>query len=361
MAKKDNNNILYITLLLGGLLLLLIPFFIFDLNGSTTFFGHLGRFGLHILAFGAALVAGSLLSVAVTKASSSVITMKVVAVSASVVVGAAITYNTIQTTQKNTSISLADTSASVSTITPVESLDSTTNYSYDTNSVELTTTQVNPEIEKPLSENTETTVAVSSDNNTNTTEKKSPTSDPKITTTKTIVKDKITTPTSVVTTPNKTESRDQCNSFQVLQGSQLLDRKLGLSIYDPNKMIRFNNDCGCVLKDANMSVRRDGKILEQKLQSGNYVNWRGFKDINTGDKLEIEIKQANCKDTKGLAYLYSFPKPILTIIFISDHLEFEGADAKNSKTTKAKEPVKTAPEKIIQKDKVEEDANKFGN
>jgi hypothetical protein len=59
MANTKNNNLLYTVLVLIGLLLLLIPFFIFDIGSSVNGTGHLARFGFHILAFAAALLAGS--------------------------------------------------------------------------------------------------------------------------------------------------------------------------------------------------------------------------------------------------------------------------------------------------------------
>ena len=357
MDKK--NNLLYGILVFVGVLLLLIPFLVSDLNGATTFFGHLARFGWHVAAFVVAIVGGSLFSVAVTKvANSSIVTIKAITIASAVAVSAGVTYNAIQYTQEKNTVAVSDT-------TSLASNDSVM-------AIETTPSELNSSTSDTIS--TETISSVENSKNENisvTAETKQTAAKANVTVSNEPIKKESKAPATEKAKPTETTTKtstaksetlgEQCNSFQVLQGNQLLDRKLGLSIYDPNKMIRFNNDCGCVLKDANMSVRRDGKVLEQKLQSGNYVNWRGFKDINTGDKLEIEIKQANCKDSKGLGFLYSFPKPILTIIFISDHQEYPGADSKNTKTTKAKEPVKTTQEKVIQKDKVEEEANKFGN
>ena len=342
MANKDNNNLVYGILLVVGLLLLLIPFLLFDLSGPITLLGHLGRLGLHIAAFVTALVAGSLFSVAVTKSASvSIGTLKIAAVTTAVIIGTGITYNAINYTQKSNSIALSD-SIIIQNELSLVSIDSMIINS-DTSSNEGTISSIASDTNAIETQKTEPIQPAAKEKNTST------------------ISENNKTTTTVIATPSSEELIEQCNSFKVLQGTQLLDRKLGLSIYDPNKMIRFNNDCGCILKDAIMSVRRDGKVLEQKSQSGNYINWRGFKDINAGDKLEIEIKQANCKNKKGLGFLYTFPKAILTIIYISDHMQFEGADSKSGKTTKAKESVKEAPEKTIQKDKIEEDANKFGN
>jgi hypothetical protein len=330
MAEKKNNNVLYITLVCVGLLLLIIPFFIFAPQGTTTFFGHIGRFGLHMLAFGTALVAGALFSSVVTKAGSSVTTMKVAAIVTSVAIGSAVTYNLIQNTKpKISTVAIVSDSSSVAQ-------NNEKNITTDSSTIALVDSSITH------SDSATSSISYETTNSTASKETKS--------------KEKVNLPNQVDKTKNNTvdpkktnteELVEECKSFKVFLGSKPLDRKLGISIYDPTKMIQFKNDCGCLLKDASLSLTREGKIIEQKTQNGNYINWKLFRGISPDDKLEVEIKQANCNDSKGNKYLYSFPKPIMTIIYISDHTEYEGGDSKSN--------TKVAP-----KDKVEEESNKYG-
>jgi len=154
--------------------------------------------------------------------------------------------------------------------------------------------------------------------------------------------------------------QESCNSFQILHGSKQLDRKLGLSVFDPNKTIRFQNDCGCILKDASMSLFRENVVVEQKKQNGNFINLHNFKDLQADDKLTVEIRQANCKNDKGTFFLYSFPKPILSVVIISDHKEFETASEIKNKKQSNNTPIDNSISKPT-RDKVEEEMNKYGN
>ncbi len=344
MAEKEkNNNLLYTILVVVGLLLIMIPFFLFDIGGSSTILTHIGRFGLHILAFGSAIIAGSIASGAITKAGSSALTVKVAAISSAVIIGGGLTYNIIQNTYPNSSVLITTTSNDSSLI-------ATNNLKTEIVDTAATSTDSSSSFVVTSPEDTITS-ALSSKKNT-------PAKTTNLPNQKEISKNNA----SII--PNKTtteELRDACNSFQVMQGSKPLNRQLGISIYDPNKMIQFKNDCGCLLKDANISLTREGKVIEQRTQNGNYINWRTFKGISPDDKLEIDIKQANCNDSKGSKFLYAFPKPILTIIYISYHMQFEGAEVDKTKTNNNKEIKKTTPTKIAPKDKVEEELNKYSN
>ncbi len=370
--SKKNNNLLYTVLVIVGLLLLLIPFFIFDVGSSVNGTGHLTRFGLHILAFTSALFIGSMFSAGITKVvySSSVVTMKVAAVATAVVVGGAVTYNTLKHASSDPKIVLNQASriyadSFMAPVVPDSIASENTNDAADSTSEIIASTEENPSVISST-ETKETIVPAATNNDKKTDAESGIVSESKNLENKTVKIDKTKTnnntpvPNNTNTTTNTNELAESCNTFQVLHGSKQLDRKLGLSVFDPNKSIRFNNDCGCILKDASMSLSRGSKILEQKIQNGNFINLHTFKDLQADDRLTVEISKANCKNDKGTAFLYTFPKPILTVVLISDHREFETAtELKNNKANPKESNNSTS--KPIQKDKVEEEMNKYGN
>jgi len=345
--EKNNNNLIYASLVIAGLLLLLIPFFMYDIGIGTL--EHFGRFGLHVLAFVAAIFAGSIFSVAASNATATVSAVKATAIVASVVVTGSVVYNSVQQKQVKKEVAeITFKKDSISNISLIVSQDSI-NLDTDSSSIAIATSDTIIEVnEENIKSKVDNSVIIENSTINNTTVESTP---------KKVVPDD-----SKIKAPIKEERilDASCNDFQLLHGSKQLDRKLGLSIYDPDKTIRFSNECGCIVKDANLILYRENQIVEQKTQSGNLVSLRSFKDVQVGDRLEVIIKDGACKNSKGITVVYTFPKSLLMKIFISDHREFETAsEIKNRKAPK--ELMDNSKVKEIPKDKVEEELNKYGN
>lgn len=355
-TNKKNNNLLYTAVVLAGLVLLLLPFFIFNIGSELNGTSHLTRFALHLLAFTGAILAGSLVSTGFSSAATtSAATVKIATIAATVVVATAVTYNTVQYARSekkivlNQPVQVAD-SLAIATDSIATDLSQAGDSLLNGEHAFETKSKI-PQNAKPEDIEETTNFPVANDPKTSVNQNQSTSNN----STKTAENKNSTTDKTVVAATLS----ETCNSFQILHGSQQLDRKLGLSIFDPNKTIRFQNECGCILKDAAMSISRGNNVLEQKIQTGNFINLHTFKDLQADDRLTVEIRQANCKDSKGISFLYTFPKPILSIVLISDHREFEtAAELKNKKTAKE---ITNTPAKTFQKDKVEEKVNKYGN
>jgi hypothetical protein len=359
--KTKNNNLLYGTLTALAVILLILPFFIFDFTGESPLKTNLGRLFFHMLSFGGAIVAGTGLSIAFNKlTSASAVTAKATAWAAVGVAATGITYNVIQSNVINSSSSLKITAVDSSAISTRDTLLSETTSEFNTDSQtieqsnELTAENTEPsapDITKPGTPKKE--VLASNTNNSSETKK--------------TVKDKIkktdnTTATKDNQPPGANATIEEgCKNFNIIHGTKYLDPKLGLSIYDPNKSLKLNNDCGCILKDANLVLMRGGKTVEQRKQNGNFINLYGFKDLQIDDRLSIEIRQAGCKDKSGTSISYTFPTPLLKVIVIGDHREFETNNSQSKNTKNPKELNTTNDTKVPAKDKVEEEMNKYGN
>ncbi len=340
--RKKNNNLLYGTLLIVCLLLLLIPFFIFHPGSAVHGTSHLARFGWHILAFVSALFAGSLVSTGVVNVTASAATAKVAVWAGVAIVGTAVVYNTTTYTHKNlTTQTLVQLSDSISATTNPLIEDTLLTDSEKVIPVEEGLDTIPVKI-------AETSVPATSEGKEDVTETPLPRKEP---TTLNENTDKNSSATILSET---------CNSFRILHGNKQLDRKTGLSIYDPNKTIRFSNDCGCVLKEATLNLSRGNNLLEQKIQNGNFINFYSYKDLQAGDRLTVEITKANCKNSTGNFFVYIFPKPILTIVQISDSRDFETTPASGTNQKKTGTTIDNSI-KTSQKDIVEEELTKYGN